>query len=60
MVEFQSEQEKLEKIYELSKDQTRSEVYLISANSMRVVGIVRLLLAEMIPDRVIEHPLNYE
>jgi hypothetical protein len=60
MEKLKSDRQKLEDLYEIAKDLTSSEAYIVKSNAWRIIGIVRILLAELNPDRIIEHPVGFE
>lgn len=60
MQDFEFERKKLETLYEICKELTRSEVEIVKSNARRMVGLVRITLAEVSPDRIIEHPVDFE
>jgi len=60
MEEFQGDRQKLENFYEMAKDLTQSDLYIVKCNALRMVGTIRILLAELSPDRIIEHPVGFE
>ncbi len=60
MEKYKLEMEKLEAVYEICKELTRSELDIVKYNARRMVGIARILLAEVSPDRITEHPVDFE